>query len=190
VPRPPLLSALATTLALATPGSADQPLVAITGGVQEDNRQFFVWTVTNRHTAPIVFVEFPHYRADSLNAPAGWSQEWKNRAMLGGKDAPGWVRATVADALQGIRPGGSATFELRLARGDTLTRRGNVTVRFADGTQFVVAGVQVPAAPSFLERYVMVFGLAAIFIIAVLVHVRRRPRLREPAAPSANGGLD
>ena len=58
--------------------------MAIEGGVRPSNRQYYDWKVTNHHTSPIIYIEFPHYHADTFGAPAGWTQEWKNRAMIGG----------------------------------------------------------------------------------------------------------
>jgi hypothetical protein len=61
-----------------------------------------------------------------------------------------------------------------------LPRPGDVTIRFADGAELTVANVEVPSAHSFLEQNIMVFSLAAIFLIALAIHFRRR---RNPPAP-------
>jgi hypothetical protein len=183
------LGALVVVVAALPFAAADEPKVTIKGG-QTDNPQFFSWTVTNRHSSPIVFIEFPHYHADTFIAPAGWAQDWKNRAMVGGgEDAPGWVRTSVSDPAEGIPTGGSAKFEMRLARTGALPRPGTVTVRFADGTEVMVANVEVPTAQSFLERNAMLIGLAAIFVIALLVHLRRR-RTRRLVASSVSSSTD
>jgi hypothetical protein len=107
----------------------------------------------------------------------------------GGKDAPGWVRTSVSDPAEGIPSGGSAKFEMRLARAGALPRPGTVAVRFADGTEVTVANVELPTAQSFLERNAMLIGLAAILVIALLVHLRRR-RARRPAAASTAASAD
>jgi hypothetical protein len=165
--------------------AAAEPKVTIKGGVDPNNRQLFSWTVTNGHTSPIVFIHFPQYHGDTFIPPTGWGQEWKNRAMVrGGEDAPGWVQTSVSDAAQGIPPGGSASFEIRIARAGALPRPGTVTVRFADETEVTVGNVEVPSAQSFLERNAMMIGLVAVFAIALLVHLRRR-RTRPPAATAA-----
>jgi hypothetical protein len=155
--------------------AADQMPVTIEGGVLPTNTQFYGWTVTNHHTSPIVYIEFPHYHGDTFNAPPGWSSEWKNqRRVGGGKDAPGWVRTSVADPVDGILPGRSAAFEMRVSREGALTRSGRVTVRFADGTETIVADVELPCAPGFTEQNIMLFTLAGIFVIALAIHLRRR----------------
>ena len=165
---------------------ADQPKVTIDGGVRAGNTQFYDWKVTNHHTSPIVYVEFPHYHADTFETSEGWAQEWKNRMMLGGKDAPGWVRARVDDPGRGIPPGGRADFEMRIARAGALPRPGNVTIRFADGTELVVANVEIPSDHSFLEQNIMVFGLAVIFLIALAIHLRRRRKSSTPVPPATS----
>jgi hypothetical protein len=162
---------------------SEEPRANISGGVDADNRQLYEWTVTNLNTSPIVFIEFPQYHGDTFTAPSGWSQEWKNKASIGGgENAPGWVRTSVADPTRGIPPGGSAQFGLRVSRAGALTRTGKVTVRFADGSEVIVADVELPSAPTFFEQNAMLIGLAAIFVVALLVHLRRR---RRQAAPEA-----
>lgn len=169
---------------------ADQPKVTIDGGVRAGNPQFYDWKVTNHHTTPIVYIEFPQYHGDTFEAPAGWAQEWKNRMMLGGKGAPGWVRTSVDDPGQGIPSGGSADFEMRLARAGALPRPREVTIRFADGTELIVANVEVPSAHSFLEQNIMVFSLAVIFIIALAIHFRRRGRPSPSGTPAPSTTSD
>jgi hypothetical protein len=159
---------------------ADQPKVTIAGGVRPGNPQFYDWKVTNHYASPIVYIEFPHYHGDTFETSEGWAQEWKNKSALFSTDAPGWVRASVDDPARGIPPGGSTDFEMRLARAGALPRPGKVTVRFADGTELIVADVEVPSAHSFLEQNIMLFSLAAIFLIALAIHLRRR---RKPSAP-------
>jgi hypothetical protein len=164
--------------------AADEALVTITGGTDPRNPQFYRWSITNNHTSPVVFIEFPHYHADTFAPPSDWAQEWNNRSMVGGRDAPGWVRTSVETPTLGIQPGATASFEMRLARAGADTRPGKVAVRFADGTQTVIAGVLLPSAKPFLERNALAIGLAVIFVTAVLIHLRRR-RKRPPAAASS-----
>ncbi len=158
-----------------------QPLVTITGG-PDTSRQNYTWRVTNHHNAPIVFIEFPHYRGDNFAAPRGWKIEWKNRMMLGARDAPGWCRVSVETGADGIAPGRSAQFGMRLARGGAPARPGRVTVRFADGTEYVVPGVILPTRPGFWERNIMSIGLGVIFVIVVAVHLRRRAKANAAAS--------
>jgi hypothetical protein len=168
---------------------AAEPPVTIAGGVRPHNPQFYDWTVTNASTSPIVFIEFPQYHGDMFTAPPGWSKEWKNQSSAGAEDAPGWVRTSVGDPAEGIAAGESAQFELRVSRAGALARLGQVTVRFADGTEVVVADVELPSAQSLLERNAMVIGLVVIVAIALLIHFRRRSKpATTPASTSPTAG--
>src|SRR5437868_3393823 len=61
--------------------SAGQRLVA-TGSSENSaydaSGQNYAWIVTNNHTSPIVYVEFPHYHADTFHTPDGWDQKCTN----------------------------------------------------------------------------------------------------------------
>ena len=188
-----MLGAVILACGALTATVAAEPPVTIAGGAQPDNPQFYEWVVTNASTSPIVFIEFPQYRGDTFTAPPGWSQEWKNQAKIGGgKNAPGWVRTSVGDPAEGIAGGESAQFGLRVSRAEALARLGQVTVRFADGTEVVVADVELPSAQSLLERNAMVIGLVLIFAIALLIHFRRRatPAATPASAPPTTGDED
>jgi len=182
-------------LALAGPRvlAADEPQVSISGGVDQTNRQFYRWTIVNRYTSPLVSVEFPQYHGDLFTPPDGWSQKWKNKASVGGgEDAPGWVRTAAKGPAQGIQPGGTVTFQLRVSHAGALTRPGSVKVRFADGSEVVLKGVQVPSSQTFFEQNIMVFGMAVLFVIAVVWHLRNRRKSAAaaqapPGTPHAEG---
>ena len=49
-------------------------MVTITGGAYKSGKQY-VWTVTNEYGSAVVRVEFPHYMADLLTIPTGWTGE-------------------------------------------------------------------------------------------------------------------
>jgi hypothetical protein len=177
---------LATTLAAV----AQEAPVTITGGADATGH-IYEWKVTNRHTSPIVFLEFPQYRGDTFTAPDGWTQDWKYRAMAGGTVKPGWVRASVADGGMGIQPGSSNTFRLRIARGGAERHTGSVTVRFADRTEVLVGNVEVPTRQSFLKRHVALIGLVIIVAVALSIHLwRRRKHVRAtpPSEPAGENG--
>jgi hypothetical protein len=191
--RLPPLGAVIFVCGALTATVAAEPPVTIAGGARPDNPHFYEWVVTNASTSPIVFIEFPQYRGDTFTAPPEWSQEWKNRASIGGgKNAPGWVRTSVEHPAEGIAAGESAQFELRVSRAGALARLGEVTVRFADGTEVVVADVELPSAQSLLERNAMVIGLVVIIAIALLIHFRRRakPATTPASAPPTTDDED
>jgi len=169
-----------------SPARAADPPVTIER-VAAESQQFFKWKITNGHTSPIVRLHIPQYHGDLFDAPPGWDQQWKNKAAVGGgEDAPGWVKTGVERPVQGIQPGRSAVFQLRIARVGAVSRPGTITVYFADGSEVAVAGVELPSAKSPLERHVMSIGLAVIFVLALLIHLhRQKKRVREAAAQAA-----
>lgn len=187
-PRPARRAPHAVALlsaALVVGGARGQaPLVEISGGADE-SRQNYQWKVTNRHGSPIVFIQFPHFHADTFSVPNRWKQECTN--LIGaGKPThlSGVCTAKVVSPADGIAPGRAAEFGMRLALlGGDRPSPGRVTVRFADGTETIVEGVELPMATSILEKMVAPIGLALIFGIIVLFEVRRRRRARTAATP-------
>ncbi len=182
-----IIASLATQAA-----HGDTPLVTITGGVDAVNSQNYAWKVTNNHDQPIVSIQFDHYRADTLVCPDGWSQDWKNRSMVGGKNAPGFVRAYVEKPADGIPANRSESFQMRISlSSNVMARPGKAIVKFADGTEVTVDNVEVPSAQSLLERNAMVIGMAVLFVVALTWHASRRKRLQAestdtPAPPPAD----
>ncbi len=148
--------------------------VTITGGA-DDTAHNYTWTVTNRHVSPIVQVEFPHYHADTFMVPPGWTQRCTYLVNVGVEDRPGVCTAT-APAGDGIARGESVEFGMRICAAGANVGRGNVTVRFADGSEAVVAGVSLPEASPTSTKYMPLVGLAVIFVLVVVIRERRRRR--------------
>jgi len=148
--------------------------VTITGGA-DDTAHNYAWTVTNRHVSPIVQVEFPHYHADTFMVPPGWTQHCTYLVNVGVEDRPG-VCTAAAPAGDGIAQGESAEFGMRICAAGANVGRGDVTVRFADGSEAVVAGVSLPQASPVSTKYMPLVGLAAIFVLVVVIRERRRRR--------------
>lgn len=190
-PLPRIASPLLLSVALVAPRTAaQQPSVTITGGA-DGTGQNYHWTVTNHYGSPVVYIQFPHYHADTFFAPNGWEKECANLIGPGARVVPGTCTAAVDSPGKGIAPGRSAEFGMRLARGGGHHRRpGQVTVRFADGTQTIVAGVELPTASTTSERLYALIGFALVFLIIVIVQTRRRrkaPRAPEPdSAPATH----
>ncbi len=179
-----LLTAVCVACFAQAAAGQQAPKVTITGGPDLTGHNY-EWQVTNHYTSPIVFIEFPHFHGDTFFAPQGWKQEWKNRTMVGSKNAPGWCRASAASAGEGIPPGGTSRFGMRIARAGAMARPGRVTVRFADGTETFVDGVTLPSAKGFIERNIMGIGLTLIAAIALLIHWKHRQGKRG-APPAAD----
>lgn len=178
---------LAGVLILAGAGAAlaSQPdgAVRIEGGTADSSGQNYAWKIQNGTSKPIVFVRFPHFWADTFVAPKGWTMNCTNLQQIGSKSIPGICEAT-APPDGAIPPGGSAAFEMRLAnKSPALRRRGTVGVRFADGTETTVSGVELPTQASFLERNIQ--GLAMVGIVAIVLAIavirKQRAAPREAA---------
>lgn len=171
-------------LALLLAGADDVPRVTITGGADATG-QNYEWRVRNNSNSRIVEVVFPHYHADMFIVPDPevWKRECTNLSVAGAKNAgePGTCRAWVTNKQRGIAPGFDAVFRMRIARVGAQHRPGQVIVRFADGTQTTVSGVEVPSRPTFGERYVMAIGMGLVFLLIVWSQMRRRRAGAEPA---------
>jgi hypothetical protein len=190
-PLPRLATPLLLSVALVAPRTAaQQPKVTITGGADTTGQNYH-WTVTNHYGSPIVYIQFPHYLADTFHAPDGWKKECINLIHVGASKKPGTCTASVDSPGKGIAPGRSAEFGMRLARGGGHHRRpGQVTVRFADGTETTVGGVELPTASTTSERLYALIGFALVFAIVVYVQVRRRRRGLPAAEPDAGPAPD
>lgn len=171
------LAAVLLIATLAMPAAvADR--VTITGGADATGQRY-TWTVHNHADQRIVAVVFPHYHADLFAVPnppgeSYWQAACTNLMQAGGTDAPGVCRAYVEDPRRGIAPNLSAEFSMRIAHVGAHSRPGQVTVTFADGSQTVVDGVELPTAPTFGERYIMAIGMFAILALIVFGQIRRR----------------
>ncbi|MCH8991974.1 MAG: hypothetical protein IIA44_09540 [Acidobacteria bacterium] len=139
---------------------------------------------------PIVFVEFPHYHGSLFFAPEGWNTECTFLVNVGVRDSPGVCTAFVDSAAVGIAPGRSARFNMRIDAAGAIRAGGEVFIRFADGTEAVVAGVELPQAETTGEKYVPLIGLGVMLLVVVIVQ-KRRTRSRavkpRPAASPRNG---
>jgi hypothetical protein len=170
----PMAVALLLMAPTASATADDNALVTITGGA-EDSRHHYSWVVTNRHTAPIVRIEFPHYKAYLFFVPDGWSTETTALVHIGVKDAPGVCTAKVDSSAEGIAPGESATFRMQVGDLRAKPLAGSVRVKFADGREASISGVELPTRGSKTEKYVPLIGLGLIFATWVLIaNIRRR----------------
>jgi hypothetical protein len=172
--------------AVSVPAAAGEALkhrVEITGG-RDETGQFYRWVVRNLSDSPIVFVEFPHYRADTFFAPEEWRKEFINRVGDPNATGPGGVcRASTDDPRVAITRGRAAEFGMRLARGGANRGRGTVVVRFLDGAEVKLAGVELPGPPSIVDRLAVPGGLAVILLILWAMQ-----RLRSRRGGAAGGG--
>lgn len=168
----------AAVAALAFVGSparvvAREARASISGGADASGVTYR-WTVTHEHTSPIVYVEFPHYHASLFFAPAGWTQRSTFLVNVGVADRPGVCTARAESAFSGIVRGRSGDFGMQVTAAGTRRGRGNVIVRFADGTESVVADVELPVPETVGSKYLPLVGLSVIAIVALGVRALRQ----------------
>jgi hypothetical protein len=153
--------------------------VQVEGG-PDASGHLYTWTVTNRGSSAITAVEFPAWNADLFQPPPGWSADLGDADRDGAlKARPGWFLAFADTPYDGIVPGGSDTFSMRIRPRGARRGAGTVIIHFADGTQVEVPGVMVPMAESLGDKYVSLVGLGAIFVIAVAIQAIRSRHKRK-----------
>ncbi len=153
--------------------AAEESKVVITGGVDETDN--YRWVVMNHYSSPIVFIEFPHYRADMFTDPTGWQQECTYLVNVGVPDKPGICRAWVDSPRFGIQPKHSAEFRMRISGSDVrLQGKGDVLIRFADETSVIVEDVPLSTLPSALSQYTNLIALGIVFGLVIVFKTRRR----------------
>lgn len=170
----PILTTAAMSVCAAVAACAEQR-VTITGD-RDGSGQNFEWTVVNLHASPIVWVEFPHYHADTFITPAGWKQECTNLEREGSKNLPGLCRGRAESPEHGIARGSPGKFGMRIALIGTEKGRGTVTVKFSDGTIEKVSGVVLPVAPGFFGQFLPAIAMGGLFLAAFLIHALRKRR--------------
>jgi hypothetical protein len=189
--RLPVLAAVVCML-LAPAARAEEKLAEIDGGADE-SRHNYQWVVVNLHTSPIVYIEFPHYHADTFTVPPRWKAESTFLVNVGVEDRPGVCIARPEPPNPGIARGGAQRFEMRIAGAAApVVGRGKVKIRFADGKETVVTNVSLPEPPAPNFRYLPLMGAAMIFGVWVVVRTirdrRRRERAQAPETSPLPGG--
>lgn len=138
----------------------------------------YQWTVINRADKVITEVIIPHYHGDLFITPREWSQQCTYLVNVGVPDKPGTCRAFVESERDGIRRGGRTTFELRIARSGAREGRGDITLRFADGSETTVSNIIVPTTPHYSEHFLGPIALGVLLLAAIGYEMRRRRRVR------------
>ena len=149
--------------------------VSITGGADASGHTY-TWQVHGGGTSPIVEIRIPHYRAGLFFAPQGWLSDCTAQVKVGAKDEPGICTARAAAPTDGITPGRSATFSMQIASAGAKRGLGEVTVRFADGSETRVTGVELPQSEGLGDKYVSLIALGGVFVIFVVVQAVRKRR--------------
>ena len=186
---PGALLVLAVVCAVAGGSGGAGPEVTITGGGDETGHNY-AWTITHNHRSPIVYVEFPHYRADLFEAPPGWATELTNPGGAGSD--PSRCIATAASPDQGVQRRREAVFRVRVAPSGTPRGLGSVIVRFGDGGEVTVDGVSVPVRERFGDQYMALIGLGLIFGIFVVAKAikGRKSKSYSTTGPNVAAGIE
>jgi hypothetical protein len=152
----------------------------------------YEWVVTNDSASPIVSIEFPHYHADLFSVPPGWQSKTTFLVNVGVPDEPGVCIATAQPPNPGIVRGGSARFGMRITAKGAPVGKGAVKVRFADGREVLVTGVELPEPPASSFKFLPVVVGAIILVLWVVIRTlreRRRRASEPPAGGVAGDGL-
>ncbi len=151
-------------------------LVDIVGGPDQTGHNYS-WTVRNHHTSAIVYVSFPHFRADLFFVPDGWSTEGtSNLKGTGAKSSFGVCVGRVGRSSQGIAPRGEAEFRMRVDGANARPAPGVVLVRFSDGVETKISQVLLPSAEATSDKLVPLVGLGGVFVLLILIAAKRRAR--------------
>jgi len=111
---------------------------------------------------------------DLFEPPEGWEQECTHLVGRGGEPEPGVCRASTDRAGLGIAPGRTDSFFLRVAANEPRRGQREVLVRFTDGTEFSIPGVEVPIRAATIETYGGLLGFSLLFVLIAIVEIRRR----------------
>jgi hypothetical protein len=171
-----------------SPVQAEEPKVTVEGGSDASGHQY-VWTITNHHDTPITQISFPHFGADVLVGPDGWRSSCTNAVRVGVSNPTGVCTTMVEGVHRRIMPGSSGDFTLRVARPDAKASAGEMEITFADGSTYVVSGVELPHGESLGDKYMPLMGLGGIFLIFLIVSALRHRRQKDRRPATSEEGL-
>lgn len=157
----------------------------MTGGADPSGHEY-AWKLTNEGASSIVEVRIPHYRANLFFPPDGWESSCTGLVAVGAKNEPGLCTVKPASGKEGLTPGRSVELRMQIAAAGAKRRAGSVVVRFADGAEFSVAGVELPTRESSGDRYVAPTGLGLIIMILAFRNARRKRRRQRIEASGTN----
>jgi len=159
-----------------SPVRASNARVRIEGGA-DANGHVYEWSMINEGRSPIVHVKMNHHRATLFFGPEDWKVDCQNLLNVGVGTPWGECQA-IAPAGGGIAPGRRGAFRMQCAPTGTTRGRGTVIVQFADGTEEVVDGVELPKPESTGDRYIPLLGLGVIAGVYAIIHAARRNRAK------------
>ncbi len=181
---------MAVLFGAAIPTAAAPPPVTITGGADPAGYTY-TWTVTSKHSSPIVHVEFPHYHGALFFAPENWSVECTFLVNVRVEDRPGVctarntlfaeaparrTRNDVAPRSRSASAQGALEFRMQVVLKGARRGPGHVLVRFADDSEVYVAGVELPQREAAGDKYISLIGLGLIFVVWVIARTWGRAK--------------
>ena len=108
-------AALLCTLATSSAMGLDLPKATMTGGADVSGRNYS-WTVTNEHSSPIVYLEFPFDKVLLFLAPQGWQTNCSQQTGDIFEHSAESCAARAPSPASGITRGATAEFGMRLYR--------------------------------------------------------------------------
>ena len=149
--------------------------VRMEGGADASGHNY-EWTLINAGDSPIVQVELDHYRAILFLGPENWTIHCENLVNVGVSHPSGLCQAK-APAEGGIMPGRRAAFRMQCTTTGTTRGKGEVRVKFADGSVAFIPQVELPQPAATGDRFVPLLGLGLIAgIYFAIQFVRRRTK--------------
>ncbi len=161
--------------------AAAQPTITIEGGADASAHNY-EWTISHDHSAPLIYVEIPHFRADTFTVPQGWTAEIENQNSLDLK--PGKCIAKTPDP--GLPRGDTGVFFIRVNAAKALRGQAETIFRFADGIE-VVKLMELPVKPSSFEQWAPPVVLLSMFTVFLAAKAARN-RKRRKALMAKEGG--
>lgn len=165
------LSLVAWSTVVVVAHAQPPPPVAVEGGA-DPSGQVYAWRLVNRSDKPVARIAFPHFHADLFTPPPGWGQDCTYLVNQGVPDRPGVCEAVAPEG--GWPPGATADISMRIAVSGAVRAPGRITITFTDGGVAHVDGVELPQAPSNLERFVPLLAFGAVIVIVLIRRALRR----------------
>lgn len=179
------LSFAAWSVAAVAAHAQPPPPVAVEGGA-DSSGQVYAWRLVNRSDKPVARIAFPHFHADLFTPPPGWAQDCTYLVNQGVPDRAGVCEAVAPEG--GWLPGATADITMRIAASGAVRAPGRITITFVDGGVAHVDGVELPHAPSNLERFVPLMAFGAAIVIVLIRRALRRVKSVAGSDARSTGG--
>ena len=130
----------------------------------------YTYQITNLATGNITHLEIPYHHSYYFQVPDGWESNTEG----------GIFRAWTKDPRQGIKPGQTAEFSLRVSSAGAVLGLTSATVGFDSGAKVTLTDVWAPVPEPRWTILLVVLGIVAIVLVHTVL-LSRRDRRRSPA---------